>query len=133
MGSLEYSLRCAPLSLATAPWPPRRASSDSAGTTWDCCCQPSEFPYSRLCCARFPDRCPRGVDRVLLRLEILGRLPQSSSRDRLKLGAPDLSARTVFDLRKVAPFRGCLVSPNAAKVYPRCSSHPEQNQLFWIE
>jgi hypothetical protein len=39
----------------------------------------------------------------------------------------------VFDLRKPAPFRGCLVLPNAVKVYPRRSSHPEPNQLFKIE
>src|SRR5882762_1381763 len=88
MGALEYSFHCPTLSPATVDWPPRRASSDSAGATWDSCCEPAEFPYSQLCCTCPADCWPRCADRVLLRLEIPGRLPQSSSRDRLKLGAP---------------------------------------------
>src|SRR5712692_9819239 len=122
LGSLEYSLRCAPLSLATVPRPPRRAPADLAGAAWYCIRESSEFPHPRHCCARFSDCSPRRTARLLLRLEIPGRLPQSSSRHRMKLAAPDLSARTVFDLRKPAPFRGCLVLPNASRVYPRRSS-----------
>src|SRR5260370_11448927 len=36
----------------------------------------------------------------------------------------DLPSGTVFDLRKPAPFLGCLISPNTTKVNPRCSLPP---------
>src|SRR5713226_8341049 len=86
LGSLEYSLRCAPLSLATIPWHPWRAPADLAGAAWYCNRESSEFPHPRHCCAGFSDCSPRRTARLLLRLEIPGRLPQSSSRHRMKLG-----------------------------------------------
>src|SRR5260370_41448570 len=87
------------------------------------CRESSELSHSQLRRARLPGRRTSRAARLLLRLEILGRLPQSSSRDRLKLGVPDLSARTVFDLRKPLPFRGCLALPKATKVNP-CRFRP---------
>ncbi len=119
--------------VAALHWLTRRAPANFARSPRYRCRQSSELFHPRLCRARLPHRRTPWTTRLLPRLEVSGRLPQSGARDRLKPGAPDLSAGTVFDLHKPTPFRGCLVLPNATKVNPHCSSHPEPNRLFWIE
>src|SRR5712664_665882 len=133
MGIVEHSFHRVTPSLATdnrAPW---RASAVSVVATRFSGGWPPEFSLALLRSKSVADCCPCRADRVLPGLEVFGRFPESSCRGRVSLRRFDLSPRSVFDLRKPAPFRGCLVLPNASKVYPRRSSHPEPNQLFWIE